>query len=807
MHFILLIVIIVLLIILLAKSNSRQYYTDLKNSINHLDDKIKSLGNQIADLQKEKESIKKEFPGAEQKQIIIPPVIIEKPGIKTVDVAGEILEKETVSAIINEKLQVLNEDDAAPENRILPHDKPLQQIRETWFQKWLRNNPDIEKFIGENLINKIGIAVLILGIAFFVKYAIDQDWINEVGRICIGLFCGLVLIGLSYMLRKSYRSFSSVLVGGGLTVFYFTIAFAFHQYNLISQTAAFIIMVVITAFAVILSILYDRIELGILATIGGFITPFLVSKGEGNYIVLFTYIAILNAGLIVLAFYKRWQPLHFIAFVFTAIIYGGWIINNTSKSNFPYAGTFLFGSLFYVMFLAMNIMLHLQKSVRLIALDVALLIAVNLGYYSSGIFLLQHWHSGMYKGLFTAGLGIINLALALYFYRRKNIDKNFIYLLIGITLTFISLTAPVQLQGHYITLFWSAEMVLIFWLYQKSFIRLLKVASALVTVLVLISIIMDWRLVYVLNNNSLPVIANKGFITTIFCGCAVAAMSVLIRKEADTFYVNGITNSAVKRFYTISSIILFFFAGLLEINFQFAHRYHGTGLQYVYSETYVTGYFLLLIFILNSLRICMNNYVRIILVLIISIYYLANINSSYFIEKFLLDHNALKAHYIAHLAAIVFMACLIIQTILYVKKNSKAYEKIRTAFTWSIAFIIVVFLSAEIKELYIWLIYHDARSVLYAENLYGKAGLSIVWGLSSFIFIWLGMRYGFKTLRIIGLVLFGITLLKLFVFDIKNIPPGGKILAFILLGVVLLTVSFMYQRLKKLIIDDASKKE
>jgi uncharacterized membrane protein len=68
------------------------------------------------------------------------------------------------------------------------------------------------------------------------------------------------------------------------------------------------------------------------------------------------------------------------------------------------------------------------------------------------------------------------------------------------------------------------------------------------------------------------------------------------------------------------------------------------------------------------------------------------------------------------------------------------------------------------------------------------------------------MHYGFKILRIIALVLFGITLLKLFAIDLKNISPGGKILAFILLGVLLLTVSFMYQRLKKLIIDDADKK-
>ena len=69
--------------------------------------------------------------------------------------------------------------------------------------------------------------------------------------------------------------------------------------------------------------------------------------------------------------------------------------------------------------------------------------------------------------------------------------------------------------------------------------------------------------------------------------------------------------------------------------------------------------------------------------------------------------------------------------------------------------------------------------------------------------MWLGMQYKFRPLRIISLSLFTVTLIKLFTYDIRKIPPGGKIAAFILLGVLLLTVSFMYQRLKKIIIDDA----
>jgi len=68
--------------------------------------------------------------------------------------------------------------------------------------------------------------------------------------------------------------------------------------------------------------------------------------------------------------------------------------------------------------------------------------------------------------------------------------------------------------------------------------------------------------------------------------------------------------------------------------------------------------------------------------------------------------------------------------------------------------------------------------------------------------MWLGMRYKTRVLRIISLTLFTLTLVKLFVFDIENIPPAGKIAAFFCLGVLLLVISFMYQKVKVIIADD-----
>jgi uncharacterized membrane protein len=800
MHLALLVIIIIILFIILTRINTRLSDKEiLKKSIEDLKDEIVQLNKKVSLLQFQHEPREEKKSIVEKQEAVVPVPVVKVPEKSEVDKTSKPEIKEIQKEPIKEKIII---EESRPSVPSYPVDYP----KENWFEKWLQNNPDIEKFIGENLINKIGIGVLILGIAFFVKYAIDENWINEVGRVSIGLLCGVILIALAHRVRKNYRSFSSVLVGGGLTVFYFTIAFAFHQYHLLNQSSAFIIMTIITVFAVILSILYNRIELAILATIGGFITPFLVSTGQTNYVALFTYLNILNGGLIALAFHKRWNILNFIAFIFTVIIYGGWIVSNNDNRIFPYEGTFLFGTIFYVMFVTMNIIQYTIKSIKLNAFDFASLLVTNCAYYAAGIYLLQNWGMTEYKGLFTASLGLLNLILAFVFFKRKHIDKNFTYLLIGLTLSFISLAAPVQLKGNYITIFWSAETVLLFWLYQKSFIRLLKIATAIITILSLLSLFMDWSQVYVTHFILIPVIINKGLITTIFCASAAVTMVYLLKREADTYYLGELTNATVRLFYFIVSIALFFIGCALEINYQFSNRFKGIGLEYIYLQLFITGFFLSLFFIFQILKIKVDNYVRLGIPFVLFVFYLFNISNSYNTEELLLSTTNLQAHFLAHWISIIFLIFLIAKTILYVKTHQNNFKNILNVFSWITVSAIIILLSLEIMHLYLWLIYQNQASIGYAENLYNKAGLSIVWGISSFILIWLGMHYRFKSLRVIALVLFGITLIKLFVFDLKNIPPGGKIVAFILLGILLLIVSFMYQRLKKLIIDDSTKK-
>ncbi|MBA4057218.1 MAG: DUF2339 domain-containing protein, partial [Marivirga sp.] len=426
-------------------------------------------------------------------------------------------------------------------------------------------NPDLEKFIGENLANKIGIGILVLGIGFFVKYAIDQDWINEIGRVAIGITCGGILLAVAHRMRKTFSAFSSVLVGGGIAVLYLTIAIAFHEYQIFNQTVAFILMLIITVFTVILSLGYNRMELAILSILGGFASPFMVSTGEGNYVVLFTYVLILDSGMLALAYYKKWNPVNIICYVFTILLFGSWLgAKFDAENQSMIIGTIVFATLFYLVFFAMNIVNNIKEKTSFKAIEIGMLLSNTFFYYAAGMVILHNPYGEDFKGLFTAGLGIFNFIFAYTLYKSVRVDKNLVYLLIGLVLTFISLAAPVQLDGNYITLFWAAETVLLLWLSQKSGIRLMKLTSVLIMGLMVISLVMDWEQIYfsLTNEGPLKIILNKGYITSLFALTSIATTIFLLKNEhsEDSEYVR-----IYKTVLIAGGIIVIYTSQLLEL--------------------------------------------------------------------------------------------------------------------------------------------------------------------------------------------------------------------------------------------------
>lgn len=787
---------VVLLFLLISIHNRSGRQTELLDSLH---DKINRLTREVTTLSKELKATKPEIAEPQVSEKPAPVYAPEKPVQQEKSITAPDPVEPVIPSPIPAKPVPMDETEVMP--------TPATAFE--WPAATPASGPkpgqekDIEKFIGENLANKAGITVLVLGIAFFVKYAIDKNWINEAGRVIVGILSGSILIGFAHYYRNTYRSFSSVLVGGGLTVFYFSIAFAFHQYHLIGQLQAFIYMVVVSGFAVGLSLYYNRQELAILATIGGFITPFLVSTGQSNYIALFTYLCILNAALTALSWFKRWPAINFISLFFTTFIYSGWLLFSAHRINeFPVTNALIFATLFYLLFVAMNIINSIRLKIAFTAFNFIILLSIHFLYCAAGMYVLDYGgYAANGKGIFTLSLGLFTLLLTVIFYRRKEADRNFVSLLMGLSLTFISLTAPVWFRGNHVTLFWIAEAVLLYYLYSRTRIVLLKFGAGIILLVMLFSLLLTWVGVYLQETVPVPVLFNKGFITGLIAAAGLFLFYRLLRKEKEPEFITGISNSFAGNFLLVLAAVILYLSGMLELNYQLRLAYPQLPVYTTYLQLYTFSFAVIMLFLFRSKKIF--PLLKILLTVFCLAMYCYYINAGFRVSLAAIEGTLAGTHFIAHWASVLLLGWLLYDLIRYFfSRQVEDWQDYRAVFTWLSAIAIVMLLSIELYNVLKWISYTDAKDWAWWENLYYKAGLSICWSVCSFTMMWMGMKYRFRTLRIISLSLFSITLVKLFTVDIRNIPPGGKIAAFILLGILLLVVSFMYQRLKKMIIED-----
>lgn len=681
---------------------------------------------------------------------------------------------------------------------VTPRPRPVPKPPQpTFFER----NPDLEKFIGENLINKIGIAIFVLGIGLLLRYAIGKGLIGETGQTLIGLGAGGLLVFFAHRLRDSLRAFSSVLVAGGIAVFYTTIAIAFHQYGLIGQTAAFVIMVAITGLAVALTIGYDRKELAVISLLGGFAAPFLVSTGAGNFVVLFSYLLILDVGMLVLANYKKWHVINVIAFVLTSFIMGAWAFDTyPSLVPVPTLPAFAFATLFFLVFFAMNLRYNLRHGTTFTPLDHALLLVNTAFYFGVGIYFLSDLPVKM-TGLFTALLGLFYLGFALYFHKREGIPQQLKLLLIGLVLTFISLAVPVQFEGSHITLFWAAEAVLLLWFAQRTGLKAIERASVLITVLMVVSLWMDWEMVYALAYEvPLRPLLNKAWITGIVATASLALTHWLLRKEdGEEGLLLGLKRGHWRAITLVAAVVVLYATNFLEQRYQLERFLHTTVVQQA-----LMAYTLLHLLVVEwSAQRASKQYrtvVGALLVIAGIIYITTNYSDSCRALSIGFANEVSLSFAPYHYLAMVLMVVAVVRTALLARMILDRSSREWHIYLWLASTYIVVLASQELdlammQALGTSLTLDDARRV----------GYPILWGVGSFAFMWYGMHTRLRTMRIIGLSLFALTLVKLFLFDLGALSEGGRVAAFIFLGALLLVISFMYQRLKGLFVPDGPK--
>lgn len=641
-----------------------------------------------------------------------------------------------------------------------------------------------EKYIGENLFGKIGILILVIGMGLFVKYAIDKDWINELFRTIMGFVVGAGLLLIAERLKKTYRTFSSLLAGGAFAIFYVTVAMAYHYYGLFSQAAAFITLAALTICMSALSIFYNRRELAIIALIGGFISPFLVSNGMGSYLVLFAYLTVLNIGMFGLALYKKWGELPAISFIATYVI----LLGYSTAADLDVAGNsqlihiLLFSTLFYLIFLLTAISIIQTNSKKINQILMFVVVLNNFLFLFFCIWFLNDMRLAVnYKGAFTLFIALVNAIQAYLVYRKKT-DAGFLYpLLTGLALTFVSITIPIQLDGTFITLLWASEMVIVLWLYSKWRLRVYEYFSLTLLFLTLVSFLVDTEQM-VVNNSGYALFANGTFATGVFTGLSLLSFAWVMHQKKEIFQTGSIL-----RYTPFNAIALLTGSGvlyaafMLEFGLNIDNWYLSEGLMLVFTSAA-----LCLLLILLRKRFPMERHY-------IAYSFLLACSACWYIA---LSVGVTTTTGTVLLPLLWFaLAILVIHICLFAKYFYRAFSfKLKTAnrMTGYISILSTLLLIVLINNM------------LHQLSLAGEtnAGFSVSLSIAAFIQMTLGMRLHLKSLRIISLISFGVVLLKLIVVDLWLLPTIGKIFVFIILGIILLILSFLYQKLKQVLFED-----
>ena len=690
-----------------------------------------------------------------------------------------------------------------------------------------KEKSNLEKFIGENLINKIGIAILVIGVAIGAKYSIENNLISPLTRIILGYLTGLGLIGFGIKLKTKYENYSAVLVSGALTILYF-ITFAAHSfYELFPQLMAFALMAVFTVFGVVAALNYNKQIIAHIGLVGAYAVPFLLSNGSGNATVLFGYITIINIGILIIAFKKYWKPLYYVTFIFTWLIYTSWIVfSYQQEQHFQLA--FIIATIFFALFYSMFLVYKLKANKVFKKSDVVLLLLNSFIFYGFGYGLLnQHEFGGELLGIFTLANAVVHFAVSAMLFQKKLADRNLFYLVAGLVLIFITIAIPVQLDGNWVTLLWALEAALLFWIGRTKNIAFYEKLSYPLMLLAFLSLLQDWEMGYKAYavEDHLKSFMNSTFLTSLIFVVSFACMNWIHSKEDTSSKTTSKHWMARIMAFGIPIIFLLALYGAfyVEIEYYWDKQHWLSEIQtptvgeYTYGEynydlrnfgnVWLLNYTLFFIAGLAfvNLKKLQNRVFGIVtlslgvvatlLFLTSGLYVLSELRQSFLYED-VSDYFATSEFNVGiRYIALGFFALLMFS--IY-KLSRAAFVKlnVKLPFAALLHMSVLWILSSELLQ---WM------DLAGSDQTY-KLGLSILWGAYSLFLIVLGIFKGEKHLRIGAIVLFGVTLVKLFFYDIASMNTITKTIVFVSLGILLLIISFLYNKYKNKIADEPNQK-
>jgi uncharacterized membrane protein len=342
----------------------------------------------------------------------------------------------------------------------------------------------MEFAVASTWLLRLGLVILVTGIGFFLKYSIDKGWIAPTGRVALAILVGAgMIVAGTRLLGSLYHLLGQGLMGGGIATLYFSIFAALNFYHLIGVYPAFALMALVTLCAGVLAVRFDSLLIAVLGIIGGYGTPILLSSGGVNFVGLFAYMLLLGCGILGISARKNWHLLNYLGFVCTYGLFAA-SMKDYNQGEFWHVMPFLvaFFALYSTALFLFNVV---QRSKSTLLELIGLLLNAGI-FFAAGYLLVREAYGQRAVAVVTLGLTIFYALHVYYFLVRRIADRELMLGFMGLAVFFLAVTIPLVLSREWITVSWSIQALVMLWLADKLASQFLRQVAYLLYGMVLL---------------------------------------------------------------------------------------------------------------------------------------------------------------------------------------------------------------------------------------------------------------------------------------------------------------------------------
>ena len=668
-----------------------------------------------------------------------------------------------------------------------------------------RTKEEWETLIGGKLLNRIGALALILGVGFFLQYAFANDWITEPVRVVIGVLLGLALLaGAARSASGGYQIFAQGLVGAGIAILYLSAYASFNYYHIVSQPLAFVFMSAVTVITFTQAFRYGSIVVALLGWLGGFLTPFLLSTGEVNPVGLFTYLALLNLGLLVVAWRKdSWMSIEPLSMAGTYFIYALWLGED-------YAGPyFLPGLLFLALFWTMFHAVHMARVARNVTSypRFRLTLASLHGFVVYILlYALMNVDHAEWRVAATLVLAILYGATSLAARRRPGEENVFLHSVLT-AIVLVVIATGIQFKGMELVRYWSVEALALTWAGTRGRFRLVRAGGLALYALGFLLLLGTRGALLSPSAEPFTLLFNYRALTFFLLAACLALSGILMGRleQSGRRAVSIFLHIAWcwVLFILISAEAIDFFAQLIR-NAGPAHVQHLEFLRTMALPVIWGAYALPLMLLGTRSGLRPVVYSGLLVLFIAGCVALLRGLTFVPIGDFVSILNE-RAILLTLLLAQYAVAWRLLSA---EPEISALMVRLRSGLQAGIVLLFLVLITGETWDYYERGIYRlrlAANSVNFSEGLARLQNLrqlllSAGWLIYSIMLMALGIWKRSRIVRIEAIVLFGVSILKIFIYDLSFLDTLYRTFSFAGLGVILLAVSYLYQRYRGIIL-------